>query len=71
MPLQKAVLSLDEAGNAMDHMLQEAHKTPNHLGAIALIDDQGELISFARMDHCAPQPPVIARKGVYGCADPG
>ena len=55
----------------MDHMLQEAHKTPNHLGAIALIDDQGELISFARMDHCAPQPPVIARKGVYGGPDPG
>jgi uncharacterized protein GlcG (DUF336 family) len=68
MPYQKAVLSLDDARKAMDRMLQEAHKTPNRPVAIAIVDDLGELISFARMDQCAPQPPVIARKKAYTAA---
>jgi len=36
--------------------------------AIAIVDDQGELVSFARMDRCAPQPRVIARKKAYTAA---
>jgi len=68
MPYQKAVLSFDDARKAMDRMLQEAHKTPNRPVAIAIVDDQGELISFARMDQCAPQPPMIARKKAYTAA---
>ena len=68
MPLQKAVLSLEEARRAMEHMLQEANKEPNRPVAIAIVDDQGELISFARMDRTAPQPPMIARKKAYTAA---
>jgi glc operon protein GlcG len=68
MPYQKAVLSLDDAQRAMGRMLQEAHKAPNRPIAIAIVDDQGELISFARMDKCAPQPPMIARKKAYTAA---
>jgi glc operon protein GlcG len=68
MPYQKAVLSLDDARNAMDHMLREATKTPNRPLAIAICDDQGELVTFARMDRCAPQPPVVARKKAYTAA---
>jgi glc operon protein GlcG len=68
MPYQKAVLSLDDARRAMDLMLQEAYKEPNRPVAIAIVDDQGELISFARMDKCAPQPPMIARKKAYTAA---
>jgi uncharacterized protein GlcG (DUF336 family) len=68
MPYQKAVLSLDDAKRAMDLMLQEAYKEPNRPVAIAIVDDQGELVSFARMDKCAPQPPMIARKKAYTAA---
>lgn len=68
MPYQKAALSLDDVRNAMDHMLQEATKTSNRPLAIAICDDQGELVTFARMDRCAPQPPVVARKKAYTAA---
>ncbi len=68
MPYQKAVLSLEEARRAMDRMLQEASKEANRPLAIAIVDDQGELISYARMDRAAPQPPIIARKKAYTAA---
>ena len=69
MPFQKPVLSLEEARRAMDRMLQEAHqKFQNRPLAIAIVDDQGELVSFARQDRCAPQPPLIARKKAYTAA---
>ena len=68
MPYQKAVLSLDDAQRAMALMLQEAGKAPNRPIAIAIVDDQGELVSYARMDKCAPQPPMIARKKAYTAA---
>jgi glc operon protein GlcG len=68
MPYQKAVLSLDDARNAMDRMLQEATKTSNRPLAIAICDDQGELVTFARMDRCAPQPRVVARRKAYTAA---
>ena len=69
MPFQKPVLSLEEARRAMDRMLQEAQqKFQNRPVAIAIVDDQGELVSFARQDRCAPQPPTIARKKAYTAA---
>ncbi len=69
MPFQKPVLSLEEARGAMDRMLQEVQqKFQNRPVAIAIVDDQGELVSFARQDRCAPQPPIIARKKAYTAA---
>ncbi len=68
MSYQKAVLSLDDARRAMDRMLQEALKAANRPVAIAICDDQGELVAFARMDKCAPLPLTIARKKAYTAA---
>jgi glc operon protein GlcG len=68
MSYQKSVLSLDDARRAMDRMLQEAQKAPNRPVAIAICDDQGELVAFARMDKCAPLPLSIARKKAYTAA---
>jgi glc operon protein GlcG len=68
MPYQKPTLSLDDARRAMERMLQEALKAPNRPVAIAICDDQGELVAFARMDKCAPLPLVIARKKAYTAA---
>jgi glc operon protein GlcG len=68
MPYQKSVLSLDDARRAMDRMLQEALKAPNRPVAIAICDDQGELVTFVRMDKCAPLPLTISRKKAYTAA---
>jgi uncharacterized protein GlcG (DUF336 family) len=68
MPYQKAVLSLDDARRAIERMLQEALKAPNRPVAIAICDDQGEPVAFARMDKCAPLPLMIARKKAYTAA---
>ena len=68
MPYQKAVLSLDDARRAMERMLEEALKAPDRPVAIAICDEQGELVSFARMDKCAPLPQTIARKKAYTAA---
>src|ERR1700757_2498174 len=68
MPYQKSVLSLDDARRAMDRMLQDALKAPGRPVAIAICDDQGELVTFARMDKCAPLPLTIARKKAFTAA---
>lgn len=68
MPYQKPVLSLEDARKAMARMLEEAGKAPNRPVAIAICDDQGELVAFARMDKCAPLPLTIARKKAYTAA---
>ena len=68
MPYQKAMLSLDDARKAMERMLEEALKAPNRPVAIAICDDQGELVAFVRMDRCAPLPLTIARKKAYTAA---
>ncbi len=68
MPYQRAVLSLEDARRAMERMLQEASKAPNRPVAIAICDDQGELVAFARMDKCAPLPLAISRKKAYTAA---
>ena len=61
MPYQKAMLSLDDARQAMERMLQEALKAPNRPVAIAICDDQGELVTAD--DH---RP----KESVFGSADP-
>jgi glc operon protein GlcG len=68
MPYQKSVLSLDDARRAMDRMLQDALKAPGRPVAIAICDDQGELVAFARMDKCALLPLTVARKKAYTAA---
>lgn len=68
MPYQKPVLSLDDARRAMERMLQDSLQTPSRPVAIAICDDQGELVSFARMDKCAPLPLTVARKKAYTAA---
>jgi glc operon protein GlcG len=68
MPYQKPVLSLEDARKAMTRMLEEAGKAANRPVAIAICDDQGELVAFARMDKCAPLPLTIARKKAYTAA---
>lgn len=47
---QKESLGLNEAKGAVEAMLQEALKEPQRPVAMAVVDDQGQLMYYARMD---------------------
>ena len=52
----KPVLSLDQVQRAMAAMLEKATQQPNQPVAIAIVDDVGNLVSYARMDRCRAIP---------------
>jgi glc operon protein GlcG len=64
----KKVLGLDQAMAALNAMLAEAAKEPERPLAFAIVDDRGDLIAFARMDHVNPLPHSIALKKAYTAA---
>jgi len=67
MRIQKAVLSWEDARKAMPLCWRRRSKAPNRPIAIAICDDQGELVAFARMDKCAPLPADDRKQeGLYG-----
>lgn len=65
---EKPVLGTLEAMAAMDAMLKEAAKDLARPLAFAIVDDNGELLSYARMDKLGPQPRQIAIKKAYTAA---
>ena len=67
----KPMLSLDQVRKAMDTMLNLATKSPDQPLAIAIVDDQGSLISYARMDRCRLIPQRMAIRKAYTCAVTG
>jgi uncharacterized protein GlcG (DUF336 family) len=67
----KPMLSLDQVRKAMDAMLNLAAKTPDRPLAIAIVDDQGSLVSYARMDQCRVIPQRMAIRKAYTCAVTG
>lgn len=67
----KPMLSLDQVRKAMDAMLNLATKTPERPLAIAIVDDQGQLVSYARMDRCRLIPQRMAIRKAYTCAVTG
>jgi uncharacterized protein GlcG (DUF336 family) len=67
----KPMLSLDQVRKAMDAMLGLAAKEPNRPVAIAIVDDQGSLVSYARMDRCRVIPQRMATRKAYTCAVTG
>jgi uncharacterized protein GlcG (DUF336 family) len=67
----KPMLSLDQVRKAMDAMLDQATKSPDQPLAIAIVDDQGSLVSYARMDRCRLIPQRMALRKAYTCAVTG
>lgn len=49
---QKPALSLAQTRRAMDAMLDQAMREPGRPLAIAIVDDAGRMLSYARMDNC-------------------
>jgi glc operon protein GlcG len=67
----KPMLSLDQVRRAMDAMLELATKAPDHPLAIAIVDDQGGLVSYMKMDGCRVIPQRMAIRKAYTCAVTG
>ena len=52
----KPMLSLQQTQQAMKAMIDKATQEPDRPVAIAIVDDQGNMLSYARMDNCRPNP---------------
>ena len=48
----KEVLSLEQVRRSMNAMLEAALKEPDRPIAIAILDDNTNLLNYARMDAC-------------------
>jgi len=67
----KSVLSLDQTQKAMQAMIQKATQEPDRPVAMAIVDDSGNLVSYARMDNCRPNPQTFAIRKAYTSAMSG
>ena len=61
----KPQLGLAQAQAAMAAMLENASKQPDQPVTIAIVDGQGGLLYYARMDNCSPIPQKLAIKKAY------
>ena len=57
----KECLGISESRAAMNAVLDEALRQPDAPIAVAITDDQGKLVCFARMDGC---PPVVVELAI-------
>ena len=64
----KKMLGLGQVQEAMGVMLAEANKNPDQPLAIAIVDDTGSIISYARMDRFREVPKRMAIRKAYTCA---
>ena len=67
----KPMLSLDQTRRAMEAMLDKATQDLAHPVAIAIVDDNGDIMDFARMDRCRKGPQRMAMRKAYTCAISG
>ena len=65
---QKHVLGLEEALAALNAMLQNAADEPARPIAVAITDESGQLLVYARMDGTALLPQTITTKKAYTAA---
>jgi uncharacterized protein GlcG (DUF336 family) len=64
----KPMLSLEQTQKAMQAMLNKATQEPHRPVAIAIVDDSGNLLSYARMDNCRTNPQTFAVRKAYTSA---
>jgi glc operon protein GlcG len=65
---QKPMLSLEQTRQAMNAMLDKATREPDRPLAIAIVDDQGKLLSYVKMDNCRATPQRMAVSKAYTSA---
>ena len=64
----KPMLSLEQTQAAMNAMIAKATQEPDRPLAMAIVDDAGNLLSYARMDNCRPNPQTFAIRKAYTSA---
>lgn len=64
----KPMLSLEQTQKAITAMINKATQEPHRPVAIAIVDDSGNLLSYARMDHCRTNPQTFAIRKAYTAA---
>ena len=64
----KPMLSLDQTQRAMSAMIAKATQEPDRPVAMAIVDAEGNLLSYARMDNCRPNPQTFAIRKAYTSA---
>ncbi len=67
----KSVLSLEQTQKAIQAMIQKATQEPARPVAMAIVDDAGNLVSYAKMDRCRPNPQTFAIRKAYTSAMSG
>ena len=67
----KAMLSLEQVRRAMNAMLDKATQEPNRPVAVAIVDDAGNILNYARMDGCRTNPQAFAVRKAYTSAMSG
>ncbi len=67
----KSILSLDQTQKAIQAMIEKATQEPDRPVAMAIVDDAGNLVSYARMDRCRPNPQTFAIRKAYTSAMSG
>ena len=67
----KSILSLEQTQKAMQAMIQKATQEPARPVAMAIVDDAGNLVSYAKMDKCRPNPQAFAIRKAYTSAMSG
>jgi uncharacterized protein GlcG (DUF336 family) len=65
---QKKVIKLETALKGMEAMLQAASKDPDRPMAIAIVDNRGEMVCFARQDGCQLHRNKMAFRKAYTAA---
>jgi len=64
----KECLGLAEARAAVEAVLSESYQNPDAPIAVAVVDDYGRLVYFARMDGCPPVVVELALMKAYTAA---
>ncbi len=61
-------LGIDQVQASMDAMLEQATRQPDRPVAIAIVDEQGNVLSYAHMDGCRTLPRQLAVRKAYTAA---
>ena len=64
----KPMLSLEQTQKAMTAMIGKATQEPGRPVAMAIVDDAGNLLGYARMDNCRTNPQSFAIRKAYTSA---
>lgn len=61
----ESTIGLEEAMNGLQAMLAQTNKEADRPVSIAIVDKNGNLILFAKMDQCRSLPQKLAHKKAY------